>query len=383
MSPEVRALTRVGAVYMLSRHDVSGVFLFASTDARKVIGHEASVLVGRSLRDVVTADDAPLIEQVLARAAATEEPVTVICQVQREGAAPRRVEICGHSVRHPERGEVIEIHCVTRDVTTGVEAVQQAEELARRLEVLIDNVPGSVWSTWESDGSGVQRPQFVSNYAETLSGYSREEWYTSTSLWTSVVHPDDRAGMLAHFHGLAQKGQGISQVRWIRRDGRVIWVENHIRVHRDGAGRIVGLSGVTMDITARKEAEEAQARLREEIMAEISTPLIPICDQVVVMPLLGTLDRARVARAVEALLHGVSSSRARVAIVDITGVPTVDAEVADALVRAARGVRLLGARVVLTGIRPEVAQTLVSLGTDLQGIVTLSTLASGIRFALG
>ena len=84
----------------------------------------------------------------------------------------------------------------------------------------------------------------------------------------------------------------------------------------------------------------------------------------------------------QALLGGVTTARARVAIIDITGVPNVDVEVAQSLVRAARGVRLLGAQVVLTGIRPEVAQTLIALGTDLQGITTLGTLQSGIRFAM-
>jgi anti-anti-sigma regulatory factor len=177
-------------------------------------------------------------------------------------------------------------------------------------------------------------------------------------------------------------GEVTSQVRWVRPDGSITWVESLIRVVKNEAGAVIGLSGVTMDITARKQAEEAQARLREQILAELSTPLIPIKQDVVAMPLIGTLDRARASRVVEALLRGVSAARARVAILDVTGVSNVDVEVADALVRAAKGARLLGAQVVLTGIRPEVAQTLVTLGTDLQGVLTLSTLEAGIRFAM-
>jgi rsbT co-antagonist protein RsbR len=82
------------------------------------------------------------------------------------------------------------------------------------------------------------------------------------------------------------------------------------------------------------------------------------------------------------LLTGIDETRAKIAILDITGVAVVDTQVADALLRAARAVRLLGAEVILTGIRPDVAQTLVALGTNLDGIVTRGTLQSGIAFAM-
>jgi rsbT co-antagonist protein RsbR len=100
-----------------------------------------------------------------------------------------------------------------------------------------------------------------------------------------------------------------------------------------------------------------------------------------VMPLIGTIDTRRARQVVEALLDGIAQTRAQVAILDITGVPLVDSQVADVLVRSAQAVKLLGAQVVLTGIRPEVAQTLVGLGVDMRGIVTRSTLQSGIAFA--
>jgi anti-anti-sigma regulatory factor len=83
-----------------------------------------------------------------------------------------------------------------------------------------------------------------------------------------------------------------------------------------------------------------------------------------------------------ALLNGISRARTRVAILDITGVPRVDAETAEALLRVARSVGLLGAEMVLTGIRPEVARTLVELGVSLGGIVTKGTLESGIAYAM-
>lgn len=144
------------------------------------------------------------------------------------------------------------------------------------------------------------------------------------------------------------------------------------------------------DVTARKRAEEEHARLQEEViraqaarLAELSTPLIPLSEQIVIMPLIGTIDTERAAQVLETLLRGIADHRAQIAVLDITGVPLVDSQVADALIRAAQAARLLGAQVVLSGIGPEVAQTLTGLGLDLRGIVTQSTVQRGIAYALG
>ncbi|MDC3953120.1 PAS domain S-box protein [Polyangium jinanense] len=154
-------------------------------------------------------------------------------------------------------------------------------------------------------------------------------------------------------------------------------------------GQPIGIGAVTRDLRAAKRAEEERQQLAEEIiraqaamLAELSTPLIPISDHAVVMPLIGTVDEARAERVLDSLLSGVAARGAKVAILDITGVATVDAAVAEALLRAAKAVRLLGAEVVLTGIRAEVAQALIGLGVDLGNIVTRSTLQSGIAFAM-
>jgi rsbT co-antagonist protein RsbR len=144
------------------------------------------------------------------------------------------------------------------------------------------------------------------------------------------------------------------------------------------------------DVTQRKRAEtmlresmaqDEMIRAQQAVLAELSTPLIPINDEVMVMPLVGSIDSRRAQQVMDALLEGIAQTRARVAILDITGVPVVDTQVANALIRAAQSVRLLGAQVILTGIRPEVAQTLVGLGADLSGITTRSSLQSGIACA--
>ncbi|HTN92865.1 MAG TPA: PAS domain-containing protein, partial [Sorangium sp.] len=159
-------------------------------------------------------------------------------------------------------------------------------------------------------------------------------------------------------------------------------------IHGDH-GEPIGMGGIVTEITSLKHAEADRSALQEKIIAsqqaalrELSTPLIPLADKVVAMPLVGTIDSARAELIMETLLAGISSQSAHTAILDITGVRAVDTLVADALTRTARAAQLLGTRVVLTGVRPEVAQTLVTLGVDLSGITTLSTLQSGIAHAL-
>lgn len=146
-------------------------------------------------------------------------------------------------------------------------------------------------------------------------------------------------------------------------------------------------NGIALGIT-RKQQEEETTQLREEIISmqaarleELSTPLIPLSDRIVVMPLIGTIEAQRVERVIDTLSSGVVSRGARIAIIDITGVRTIDTYVASAVIKAAQVLRLLGAEAVLTGVRPLVAQTLVELNVDLSTIVTRSTLQSGIDYA--
>jgi anti-anti-sigma regulatory factor len=158
---------------------------------------------------------------------------------------------------------------------------------------------------------------------------------------------------------------------------------------RDHNGQIQWLVVRSRDITDRKHAAEERQRLQEELIVaqaaaleELSTPLIPISDSVLVMPLIGRVDSRRASQILEALLVGVQEQQANLVIVDITGVNVVDTQVGQAIIQAARAVKLLGAQVMLTGIRPEVAQTLVALGIDLADIMTHSSLQRGIAYAL-
>ena len=146
---------------------------------------------------------------------------------------------------------------------------------------------------------------------------------------------------------------------------------------------------ITRDITQRKEAEQERLALQAQMMKaqevalrQLATPVIPIADGVIAIPLIGAIDAVRADQILEALLHGIAANTVQIAILDITGVEVVDVQIAQSLLRAAQAARLLGAQVVLTGIGANVARTLVDLGAGMEGIVTRSTLKSGIAYAL-
>jgi rsbT co-antagonist protein RsbR len=111
--------------------------------------------------------------------------------------------------------------------------------------------------------------------------------------------------------------------------------------------------------------------------------VLQVWEGVVVAPLIGTLDSQRTQRFMEVLLERIVETRSAIALVDITGVPAIDTQTAQHLIETINAVRLLGAQVVLTGVRPAIAQTLVHLGIDLSGITTRSSLVAGLRVALG
>lgn len=158
---------------------------------------------------------------------------------------------------------------------------------------------------------------------------------------------------------------------------------------RDEGARIHGICCITLDLTAHRQAEaearrlqEEMIRVQEETLRALSTPLLPIAEGVVVMPLIGNIDATRAQQVLEALLGGIVAHQASQVILDVTGVPVVDTHVANAIVQAAQAVRLLGAQAILTGIQPAIARTLVDLGADLGGVETRATLESGIAQAL-
>lgn len=184
--------------------------------------------------------------------------------------------------------------------------------------------------------------------------------------------------------GTITKGEVVGEV-----PKGTIWTAYIYTPLRDAEGNITHILSVSEDITERKLQEEENRQQsiiinrQAEMLFELSTPLLTISDDTVVMPLIGSIDARRAQQIMENLLTGITEHGASQVILDITGISVMDTNVAAMLIRLAQAVRLLGAQIILTGIRAEIAQTLVSLEIDFNDIITRSTLRDGIAYALG
>jgi rsbT co-antagonist protein RsbR len=138
--------------------------------------------------------------------------------------------------------------------------------------------------------------------------------------------------------------------------------------------------GIVTFETFIKGREEVILRQTDEI-TEISTPVIRVWDGVLALPIIGTLDSSRTQVVMENLLQEIVESGSSIAILDISGVPAVDSLVAQHLIKTVSATRLMGAECIISGIRPEIAQTVVHLGIDLSHIITKASLASALRTA--
>lgn len=175
------------------------------------------------------------------------------------------------------------------------------------------------------------------------------------------------------------------------KDGHLIEVLYNASVYRNAKGNVAGVFAAARDITMQKKTEaelaktnaalqgQIEERRRAEIaILELSTPVLQLREGLLILPIIGILDSQRARQLTEQLLNSIRNNRAKVAVVDITGVAAVDSKVANHLLQTAEAARLMGATVILTGLSVEVAQSLVSIGVDLSRLITVGDLQGGI-----
>ena len=146
------------------------------------------------------------------------------------------------------------------------------------------------------------------------------------------------------------------------------------------ANVVVDALGMHTIQTFQRSREAIILRQQEELL-ELSTPVVTLWDGILALPMIGTLDSARTQVVMESLLQRIVETGSEVAIIDITGVPTVDTLVAQHLLKTVTAIRLMGADCIISGIRPQIAQTIVHLGVDLRGVITKASLADALAVA--
>lgn len=195
--------------------------------------------------------------------------------------------------------------------------------------------------------SGAARMQQGARVTDILRGFIIGFEVVSDSLRT--IYPDDLAAQL-----------------W--------WEQRRHQCAFAGALALMEQMIATRDDQIREQATQ---------ISTLSTPLFPVYRGVLALPLVGTIDTRRAQQIIETLLEGIVQYQAEVVIMDITGVPVVDTPIAQYLIQAAQAAQLLGAHIVLVGIRPEIAQTMVQLGANFDQLTTLAHFQAGVEYALG
>lgn len=253
------------------------------------------------------------------------------------------------------------------------------EASSEMLRVLVDSVTEYAIFILDPQGTVVS----WSPAAEKLNGYRSDEIIGKH--FSTFYPPEDvaKGKTEAELEQALRQGKFEDEGWRVRKDGTRFWANVIITALRGSAGQLLGFGKVVRDLSERRRAEQAARDQAREILEMATVPVVQVWGGIMLVPLIGMLDSARTQQLMERLLQRLTETASPVALIDITGVPTVDTQTAQHLVETIKAVRYIGADVVLTGVRPAIAQTMVHLGIDLSGVTTRSSLSSGLKVALG
>ncbi|MDI3288482.1 PAS domain-containing protein [Polyangium sp. 15x6] len=248
-------------------------------------------------------------------------------------------------------------------------SVRRREQVLR---VVLDNLPILVWAT---DKEGVCT--FADGKGLELSSRRPEDIIGSNAL--TMYPPENTTGLRLALEG--------TMTRHVSADNGQYWDNRDIPV-QDDDGNVIGTVGMSLNITELQQAKaELEAKLalierQQEVIRNLETPIIQVWDHVLTLPMVGVVDSRRASRVMDDVLGAVNRTSARFAILDLTGVDVIDTATASHLFSIIGAVRLLGAEGIISGIRPNVAQTMVSMGVDLSSVITLSSLRDALALCM-
>ncbi|MEN3330759.1 MAG: hypothetical protein V7641_124 [Blastocatellia bacterium] len=248
---------------------LDGTILSWNAGAERLYGYSAEEVIGKHIRLLADADHDD-IDDILAQLQNDKHIHHYETVRVKKNGETFDVALTISPIKGPA-GALTAASTIARDITERKRAEQERERLMAeidnqrtRLNNVVANVPGVVWEAWGQPDTASQRINFVSDYVESMLGYSVEEWLQTPNFWLTIVHPEDREQAARTAAENFASGGGLNQFRWLKKDGRALWVEARDVVIRDEQGQAVGMRGVTMDISERKRAEEERAHFLAE-----------------------------------------------------------------------------------------------------------------------
>jgi PAS domain S-box-containing protein len=326
------------------------------------------------MRELIHEDEREAVRRAVETAVAGREDYAVEYRVIRPDGSQVWVGATGRAF-YDETGRAVGMFGVLQDISRRRQTEAVLRESEKQFRTLAEAMPQLVWAT---DARGQHL-------------YYNQRWYDYTGLseelslgygFTNALHPDDKQRTLARWRAAWSAGEAYEiEYRFRRHDGEYRWFLGRATPVRDESGEITQWVGTCTDIEEQKQMEALLARLneeREQMLEEVSTPVVPVLDGVLVMPLIGSLDSVRMERATRAALDEVTRTGAKSLIIDITAARIVDSHAVANLSNLVGALRLVGAEPLVTGISAHVAQNLVGLGIDLTELRTHRTLAQAL-----
>ncbi len=353
--------------------DRNGIFSYASPRIRDFLGYDRQEVEGKPANNFMSLKEAKRMLAYFEEASKQQEPSFRFenTQIHKDGREVL-IETSGTPVFGP-RGNLLGWRGINRDITERKHAERALIESESKFRLLFDGAVNSI-CLLDKKGNFMLVNQTM---AKILGGDPHQ--FIGKSIYQ--IFPEHANTLKEKHLQVMESGEGIEfEIRHETAIGNK-WFLSTISPMKNANDKITAFQHIFYDITERKIAEKRITQQAQEIL-ELSTPVIQVWEGIVIAPLIGMLDSQRTQGFMERFLDNIVATKSPLALVDITGVPTVDTQTAQHLIEAITAARLLGTKVVLTGVRPIIAQTLVHLGIDLSEIETCASLASGFRRAM-